>query len=212
MSFPGKQSYFGYQLTEAQIRYAIANTTSNREAANWLHVSFSTWKKYAKMYIDEESGKTLYDLHRDEGMAKRLILPKTKYRRKAMGPTAFQPYNMEDVFANKHPNYSKKTFKNRLINEGWIEERCSSCGYQERRKYDYEIPLKIHYIDGNTHNYSLENVQLLCYNCYFVYVGNPWGSEKIYTMDEVTGEPVPVYAKRAPSKGVKTGPYFKSKE
>ena len=212
MALPGKAAYLGYQLTEAQLRYAMANTTSNAEAAVWLHVSFATWKKYAKMYIDQETGKPLYDLHRDEGAAKRLILPKTKYKRRAMGPHTFQPFNMEDVFANKHPKYSQRTFKNRLINEGWLEERCSCCGYQERRAYDYEVPLKLHWIDGNEENYALTNVQLLCFNCFFVHVGNPWGGERKFMLDEATGEPIPVYPRRAPAKGVQVGPFFQKKE
>ena len=212
MSETKPPQYLGYQLTESQIRYAMANTTSNKEASRWLHVSFATWKKYAKMYIDFETGKTLYDKHRDEGFAKRLILPKTKYKRKTMGPTAFQPHKMEDVFANKYPTYSHQTFKNRLINEGWIEERCSCCGFQERREYDYTVPLKMHWVDGNNKNYVLTNIQLLCFNCFYIHVGNPWGAERKYTFDEVTGEPVPVHPRKAPAKDIPTGPYFQKKE
>ena len=93
--------YKGYQLMESQIRYAMDNTTSNAEAAKWLRVSFATWKKYAKMYIDEATGKTLYDLHKENGFAKRLVLPQSRYRRKASAPWAFQPLPIDDIFANK---------------------------------------------------------------------------------------------------------------
>jgi len=202
--------YTGYQLTEAQIRYTCENTTSNAEAAKWLRISFATWKKYAKLYIDEPTGKTLYELHKETGFAKRLVLPQTRYKRKASSPWAFQPLPIEDIFANKHTNYSLRTFKQRLIKEGWLPERCSCCGFQERRQYDYEIPLKMHWVDGNKKNYELKNIQFLCFNCYFIHVGSPWGADKKYTFDEVTGEPVPVHGDRKSLKTqiIKTGPYF----
>ena len=204
--------YKGYQLTEAQIRYAIANTSSNKEAANWLHVSFACWKKYAKSYIDTDSGKNLYDLHRDEGFAKRLVLPKTKYRRKTTGSWAFQPYKMEEVLANMHPNYSLKTFKNRIINEGYVPERCFKCGFQEHRPYDYTVPLKMNWIDGDKHNYQLENIELLCYNCYYIHVGTPYGADRKFVLDSDTGEPIPVHDPKRVSKTAPKGPYYQPKE
>jgi hypothetical protein len=205
--------YKGYQLTEGQLRYAMDNTTSNSEAAVWLHVSFATWKKYAKMYIDEPTGKTLYQLHKENGFAKRLVLPQTRYRRKASAPWAFQPTPIDEIFANKHPKFNLHSFKKRLINEGWKQERCDCCGFQERRQYDYDMPLKMHWIDGNKQNYALENVQFLCFNCYFIYVGSPWGANKKYYIDEVTGEPVPVHndKKSLKEQKIKTGPYFQER-
>jgi hypothetical protein len=202
--------YLGYRLTEAQIKYACDNTTSNAEAAKWLHISFATWKKYAKSYIDEATGKTLYEIHKENGFAKRLVLPQTRYRRKASAPWAFQPIPIDDIFANKHLNYSHRTFKQRLIKEGWMQERCSCCGFQERRSHDYEMPLKMHWVDGNKQNYALENIQLICFNCYFIHVGAPWGSDKHYHIDPVTGEAVPVNGDKKSLKEqvIKTGPYF----
>lgn len=206
--------YKGYQLSESQIRYAMENTTSNAEAAKWLHVSFATWKKYAKMYFDAELGKDLYEIHKETGFAKRLVLPQTRYRRKASAPWAFQPTPIDEVFANKHPKYDLRRFKERLVKEGWKEERCECCGFQERRSYDYTVPLKMHWVDGNKANYALENVQFLCFNCYYLHVGAPWGSEKQFHIDPETGEPVPVRGDRKSIKEqtVKMGPYFKDRQ
>jgi hypothetical protein len=207
--------YKGYQLLESQIRYAMANTTSNAEAAKWLHVSIPTWKKYAKMYIDSETGKSLYVLHKENGFAKRLVLPQTRYRRRASAPWAFQPHPMQEIFDNKHQKYPLNKFKKRLIHEGWMQERCGCCGFQERRAYDYEVPLKMHWLDGDKQNYALENIQFLCYNCYFIQVGSPWGGpEKKYYIDEKTGEPVPVNGDRKSLKNqiIKTGPYYRDRQ
>ena len=206
--------YKGYQLLESQIRYAMDNTTSNAEAAKWLHVSFATWKKYAKMYIDSATGLTLYELHKQNGFAKRLVLPQTRYRRKASAPWAFQPTPIDEIFANKHPKYDRNRFKERLVKEGWKQERCDCCGFQEHRDYDYEVTLKMHWIDGDRSNYALENIQFLCFNCYFLNVGNPWGREKNFHIDETTGEPVPVRGDRKSLKNqtIKLGPYHQDRQ
>ena len=47
-------------LSESEIRYAMENTKSNSEAARFLNVSFTTYKKYAKQFIDSKSDKTLW--------------------------------------------------------------------------------------------------------------------------------------------------------
>lgn len=49
-------------LTEEQIREAMSITNSNKEASEFLHISTVAYKKYASMYIDEETGMTLYEL------------------------------------------------------------------------------------------------------------------------------------------------------
>ena len=59
----GKQSL---NFTETDIRYAMDNTKSNSEAARFLKVSFTTYKKYAKQYTDSETGKTLWELHKNQ--------------------------------------------------------------------------------------------------------------------------------------------------
>lgn len=201
--------YLGYQLSEAQIKYACENTTSNSEAAKWLHVAYPTWRKYASMYIDVVSGKSLFELHKINGSKKRLVLPKSRYRRKPHSYTLCQLIPLQEILDNKHPKYAASRFKERLIKEGWISERCGNCGYQERRPYDYEIPLKLHWIDGNKKNYNLSNIQLLCHNCYFMIVGNT-GAPKKFHIDPMTGEPVPIRGDRKSIKEQKfsTGPFY----
>ena len=84
-------------------------------------------------------------------------------------------------------------------------------GYQERRLYDYEVPLKINFIDDNKSNFSLNNIQLLCYNCYFLHVKSPLGGHmRQYRIDEVTGEPIPIRGDRKSIKYqmFRPGPYY----
>ena len=53
-------------IPESEIRYAMENTKSNAEAARFLKVSFTTYKKYARLYTDRDTGKTLYELHKNQ--------------------------------------------------------------------------------------------------------------------------------------------------
>jgi hypothetical protein len=51
------------------------------------------------------------------------------------------------------------------------------------------MPLLMHFKDGNKKHYNLGNVQLLCYNCYFLYIGDVFTEkdlEKIEDHDSVS--------------------------
>ena len=39
------------------------------------------------------------------------------------------------------------------------EEKCCSCGFEERRITDYRVPLKIDFLDGDTTNHKLDNIK-----------------------------------------------------
>jgi hypothetical protein len=140
---------------------AISHTKSNTAAANFLNVSYNTWKKYASMYTNEE-GKTYFEAH---------------YNEKGLGISKGYGVNaggirLEDVFAGKHPNYASYKLKRRLVRTGYMKEECSNCGFNERRMIDYKVPLMLDYIDGNPLNKQFENLRLLCYNCYYLLVGD----------------------------------------
>ncbi len=53
-------------VPESDIRYAMENTKSNAAAARFLKISFTSYKKYARMYTDRDTGKTLYELHKNQ--------------------------------------------------------------------------------------------------------------------------------------------------
>ena len=148
-----------YHLTEREVRYAISCTNSNLDAANFLHISYATWKKYAKMYFDQETGKTLYDLHKNKGA-------KTSKKSKSV-----LTVDMKDIFAGKHPKYDVNKLHFRLINEGHLEERCSLCGFCERRMSDYKVPILLTWKNGDKRDHRRENLEFVCYNCYALYYG-----------------------------------------
>ena len=72
----------------------------------------------------------------------------------------------EDILAGKYPEYQTYKLKNRLINEGYKEDKCELCGWSEKRLNERYTPCKLHHIDGNRSNHLLINLQLLCPNCH----------------------------------------------
>ena len=63
-------------------------------------------------------------------------------------------------------------------------EECSNCGFKERRVVDYKIPLILHFKDKNKQNYRKENIELLCYNCYFLTVGDIFNDKQIKGLED----------------------------
>ena len=148
-------------LTKKMILDAQANSKSASECARWLSVSFNTYKKWAQYYqiydnVKNQSGKGI-----KKGYA--------TYR-----------ISLEDIFSGKtESKYSNATFKRRLVDEGYMQEECSVCGWNERRITDDKICLSLDYIDGDKYNKSYENLRLICTNCYFTNVGD-FKSSKIF--------------------------------
>lgn len=144
-------------LTETEVKYAMKNSKSNTGAARFIGCALKTYKKYAQMYIDERTGLTLWDLHwnrQGRGMSRNL-------EKDSRAP-------LEDILNGKHPNYDRRKLAARLINELILPEECDICGFEERRITDYKVPLALVFKDGDKHNHAKENLQFICYNCYFL--------------------------------------------
>jgi hypothetical protein len=158
-----------FDLPESDIRYAMANTKSNAEAARFLKISFTTYKKYAKMYVDSETGRTLYDLHTNQagvGITKDVC------------KASSGPYSIDQILQGKYPNYPTWKLRNRLLALNIFPEACACCGYAERRVTDDTVPLLLDHIDGDDTNHRVENLQMLCLNCYYQQVANPFKRDK----------------------------------
>lgn len=151
-------------LTKEQILAAMSQTKSNRAASRWLHVSYQHYKKWAKSYTDQETGKTLFEKHLNQegkGIAKFL-----NNSRKV--PALMELLEGQVPMTNFNPDKVKK----RLFEEGYLQEECRMCGFNERRLLDYKIPLLLHFKDNNKKNWRLENLEVLCYNHYFLTIGD----------------------------------------
>jgi hypothetical protein len=143
-------------LLRAQIEEAQLNTKSNAAAARYLNVSYAVYKKYAKLYGLFEQHINQTGVGVDKGYSHK---PST--------------IPLREILEGKHPKYSRAKLKNRLVARKKLPEECSLCGFNERRITDSQIPLMLTHKDGNKKDFSLENLELLCYNCMFLTTGAP---------------------------------------
>ena len=149
-----------YMLSESEIRYAMENTCSNREASVFLKVNYLTYMKYAKLYYDAASGKTLWEVHKNQS-GKRTI-------KKQSNSLA----RVQDIFVGSHPNYPIYKLKERLIQEGVFGDQCNICSYHSLRRTDLQSPTVLAFKNQNDRDRRKENMEIVCLNCYFLYYGN----------------------------------------
>ena len=163
-------------ITKEQLLAAMKMTKSNMACARYLGISYMHYSRYAKSYIDDETGKTLFDLHKNQsGKGIRKFLGGKDPDLKALmdGELYIKSYNLN-------------RYKDRLIQEGYIEECCSSCNFNEQRVNDYKAPLLVHFKDKNKMNWKIENIELLCYNCYFLHIGDVFNEKQVKNIEEDT--------------------------
>ena len=145
----GINPYKGGPVPKNRIEWAIENTNSMKAAARELHIAFNTLKKYAKMYDIWAPNQG------DKGNTK---------------PKVDRMWNVQvhDIFAGEYPDYPHWKLQKKLLHEGYLEQKCSSCGYDKCRDSDLSSPLLIHFINKDATDMRLDNLLLLCYNCYFI--------------------------------------------
>jgi len=162
-------------LSKEQILASMSQTKSNRSAARYLNVSYQHYKKWAKLYNGDD-GRTLFQIHFNQ---KGVGIP--KFLKNSQKIPALQ-----DLLEGRVPmtNFSPDKVKKRLFEEGYLHERCNCCNFEERRILDYRVPIILHFKDNNKKNYRLENLEILCYNCYFLTVGNIFTDKQIEQMEE----------------------------
>ena len=161
-------------ITKEQLLNAMKMTKSNMACARYLGISYMHYSRYAKNYTDEKTGKTLFELHKNQagkGIRKHLGGKDPDLKSLMDGELFIKSYNL-----NK--------YKDRLIQEGYIEEKCNSCGFNEQRVNDYKAPLLVHFKDKNKMNWKIENLELLCYNCFFLYIGDVFNEKQVKHIEE----------------------------
>lgn len=165
-------------FSKEDILRAMRHTRSNRAACRYLGCSYQHYKPIAKMYLDEASGLDLFELHKNQsgkGIPKHI---------KGSDDTPALVEILEGRLDPSH--FSPEKIKSRLIYESFLLEECAKCGFNERRVIDYKIPLLLNFKDKNKKNYNLVNLELLCYNCFYLYVGSVFTDEQIEQIQDFT--------------------------
>lgn len=162
-------------LPKEQILAAMAKTKSNMAAARYLNCSYVHYKKWAKIY-ESDTHENLFEQHKNQagvGIPKFLRVGKK------------EPALLDIIEGRANASsFTPDKIKYRLITEGYLEERCAMCGFEERRVLDYKMPLLLNFKDGNKKNYKLDNIELLCYNHYFLNVGDIFTDKQIQGIED----------------------------
>ena len=138
-------------------------------AARLMGVSYNAFARLAKKYncfITNQGGK---------GMVKK-------------SPRSVTREILDLVFQNKH-YYTAYKLKGHLFNFGLKEKRCECCGLSEWM--GKEIPLELHHKNGNHHDNTWDNLQILCPNCHGQ-TEHYRGANKVSYKKEVLDEMFPV--------------------
>jgi hypothetical protein len=139
-------------LLKRDIEHAQANTNSHRQAAQYLQVNFTTYKRYAKAY-------ELYDTEF-----------KNKSGRGVSKTRLKNAFGLNEILEGRRPGYDRNRLKERLIRAGMLEQSCGYCGFN-KVKPDGRGPFVMTYRDDDSNNLALHNLNLICYNCYYLTTG-----------------------------------------
>lgn len=162
-------------LTKEDILRAMRHTKSNRAAARYLSCSYIHYKGWAKLYKNED-GTSLFDTHKNQcGKGIPKFLNNSKKEPKLLDI-------IEGRIDSSH--FKPEKIKNKLIKEGFLKEECGICGFHDRRLTDYKMPLLLDFIDRNKRNYQNGNARLLCYNCYYINIGDPFNEKQIEGIED----------------------------
>lgn len=166
-------------LKKEEIVAAMAKTKSVRSAARYLNCSYQHLKKWMKIYDGDEEGKNLFEQHKNQsGKGIPKFLSNNPFGRK-------EPAILDIIEGRVDPSHlNPQKIKYRLIECGYLKEECSRCGFHERRVMDYKMPLILHFKNGNKQHYLLNNLQMLCYNCYFLYVGSIFTDKEVENLED----------------------------
>jgi hypothetical protein len=176
------------KLSKEDILRAMRFTKSNRAAARYLGCSYQHYKPYAKLFRIDDSdhnSATLFDIHKNQcgkGIPKFL-------------PNKRREPNVKLIIetGTGWESFTPDKIKTRLIAENYLKDECYHCGFGERRVTDYRIPLLLNFKDGNKNNYLLDNLELLCYNDYFLLVADPLTPDQVRHIEDNTQVKTPAH-------------------
>ena len=164
-------------LSKEQILASMSQTLSNRAAARWLNVSYIHYKRWAKNYDATEEGyENLFAQHLNQS---------GKGIPKFLSNSGKEPALLDIIEGRVDvSSFNPEKIKYRLVTEGYLLEECSNCKFNERRVLDYKIPLLLHFKDKNKKNYRKENIEFLCYNHYFLTVGDIFSDKQVQGIED----------------------------
>lgn len=136
---------------EQNIKNLIVDATNTcatmREAAQLLNMPFNTFVYRAKKF-------GVYNPNQGGVGSK----AKTAAILKSTTPLA-------EILDGLHPSFRTGRLKEKLLNEGIFENKCSKCGVGDSWQ-DEHLVLELDHINGISDDHRLKNLRILCPNCH----------------------------------------------
>lgn len=130
-------------MTDEEFILIVEKCQTMAQAAKFTGMSFSNFKRRAiklNVYKSNQGGK---GCHKN------------------------RPHiDTEDILSGQYPNYQTYKLKLRLINEGYIEDKCSICGWNKKPENSDYTTCELDHINGNPTDHRLKNLRLICPNCH----------------------------------------------
>jgi hypothetical protein len=156
---------------------AMKQTRSVKAAARYLNCSYQHLKPFMKAYKDEETGISLFDLHKNQcGKGIPKFLNNSNFGKIAP---------VEDIVNGRvdASSFNPEKLKFKLVEAGYMVEQCYYCGFNEKRNIDGKIPLLTVFLNKHKYDFTNGNAQLCCYNCYFLNIGNVFTDKDIESIE-----------------------------
>lgn len=170
----GRQGKSPKKLTREKILEALNATRSNLAAARYLGMDVRTLRKHAKNMLDDD-GNPILDLNKNHSA---VGIPKFGLRK----GTRLDIQDLKDGKIS-WTSVPAHIVKYKLIEAGYLKEECNRCGFHERRAIDYKIPLILNFKDSNKYNYDPDNMEMLCYNCFYLIKGEIFTNKEILAIE-----------------------------
>mgnify|MGYP000680750988 CR=1 FL=1 len=73
-----------------------------------------------------------------------------------------------------------------LLSQRWGDTSWGFCKDHPEWEFllDYKIPLLLHFKDKNKKNYRKENIEFLCYNCFYLTIGDVFDNKQIEGIED----------------------------
>ena len=133
------------QIDKEEFIKVCKESNSMLSAARKLNLHFNTFKRYAIKFNCYQANQP----HKGIKTGPRSDRIKT-----------------DDILKGLYPDYQTYKLKLRLLREGYIEDKCQKCGWNEKPEGAEFSPCELHHKDGNSHNHLFENLELICPNCH----------------------------------------------
>jgi len=134
-------------MTDKEFIEIVEESITMSYASKMVGMAYTTFKRKAKRlgcYKPNQGGKGT-DKKKKEGKGKIPLL---------------------EILEGKQPQYQTYPLKCRLIEEGYLEDKCCLCGWDKKPKGSNFTPCELDHIDGNPVNHKLDNLRIICPNCH----------------------------------------------